>query len=257
MRFVAKWGAILLIATGLIIALGFFVRVTAPAHPLDLPLLGLTVVVDPGHGGIDPGCHRDDILEKGLALQVGLVLAEILEGKGATVHLTRTEDIELSHLTDQERTRHRRDLRARVNFANDHGADVMLSLHVNTAGSSQMGGAMLFYHGSSPNGKRLATSLLEVLGTVVPGNQNGALPANFFILRHSTMPAVLVEMGFLSNAQDRNLLTTQAGQQSIAQAIANGLEAYVTDRQHGDDDATTPTFSRPLPLLDGHHCLTE
>lgn len=258
MRTAVKWSIVSFIAAGIILTLGFFERASAPAHPIDLPLINLTIAIDPGHGGIDPGCHRDSILEKSLVLQVGLLLTEMLEAKGAGVILTRAADTELSHLTDQGRTRHQRDLRARVNLANGNAADMLISLHVNAAASSRLNGAMVFYHTSSASGKELSHALLKYLSEVAPGNQNGALPANFFILRHSSMPSVLVELGFLSSPSDRELLTTSDGQQRLAAAITTGIETFVKERtatQHAD--ALSPTLSRPLPLLEEHHCLTN
>lgn len=246
--------AVATLASLLIIAAGTWSRVGAPGRPVHLPLLGQRIAIDPGHGGIDPGCHRGGLLEKDITLAVALELAPLLEAQGATVFLTRTEDIELSHLTDQEPTRHRRDLRARTILAAQHEARVLLSLHVNSAGSSQMGGAMVFYHPSSDEGKRLAQSLLGPLSRVVPGNQNAALPANFFLLRHSPTTTVLVEMGFISNAQDLSLLTSPSGRRAIAEALAEGLAAHLTSLPSANPARSdTFTITGALPALSDEH----
>lgn len=198
----------------------------APGVERPLPLAGRKIVVDPGHGGIDPGCHRDGILEKDLTLRVALLLADQLTEKGAVVTLTRETDTELSHLTQSEPTRHGRDLAARVLIAEESGAEILVSLHVNAASSPGLGGAIVFHHRGSENGRLLAEAILERLQAVVPGNQSGVLPRDFYILRRASMPAVLVELGFLTHARDREKLLSEEGRVRMAGAIAEGIEAY-------------------------------
>ena len=259
-----KPAAIVALAGLFVLVAGLFHTVGAPERPFAPPLAGRRIAVDPGHGGIDPGCHRGDLLEKELTLLVALALAERLEEQGASVLLTRTEDVELSHLTDQERTRHRRDLRARTLLAERHGAELLVSLHVNSAASERLGGAMLFHHPSSPGGRRLAEAILASLREVVPGNQNGVLPANFFLLRHSPATAILVEMGFISHPADRAVLTSEEGRQRIAAAIAAGIVNYLNE-PGGAGGAPAPGAPVPEraaalspvspPIQDGHSCL--
>lgn len=213
----------------LILALGR-TPAQAPESPQSLPLLGRVIVVDPGHGGIDPGCHRGPWLEKDIVLRVGQSLTRKLEGMGARAPLTRTQDIELSHLTATERTRHRRDLAARVQLLGDFGGEWLVSLHVNAAGSEALGGAIIFYPRHSAEGKRLAEHILARLREVVPGNQNSVLPAEFFILREAAVPAVLVEMGFITHPADRSILTSAEGPDRIAEAIAEGIVAFVLEQ---------------------------
>lgn len=263
-----KLVAVVALAVALVVAIGGLQRVSAPMRSIPRSLEGWSITIDPGHGGIDPGCHLGNLYEKDLVLTIAQGLADILAQNGARVTLTRSEDIELSHLTQNERTRHRRDLRARVELASQYAADLLVSLHVNTAGAGHMGGAMLFYHPTSSEGKGLAEALLPFLSEAVPGNQNAALPGNFYILRHSAMPAVLVEMGFLSNPVDRGLLTSSEGQQRITTAILMGLESFV--RSTRSDPFVLPTFVSKArstsslqevlyvhPILDGHPCLSQ
>src|SRR5690606_13825196 len=141
---------------------------------------------------------------------------------GADVGVTRDSDVELSHLTDAERTRHRRDLAARVLLATRHRADLLVSLHVNSAASSSMGGTMVFHHPDSASGRQIGLHILKELRAVVPGNQNSVLPADYYILRHAPMTAVLIETGFISNPADRALLESDEGRARIAQAVAAG-----------------------------------
>ena len=253
--------ATLVVAVIVVIGAGY-ARVQAPGENIPRPLLGQRIVVDPGHGGIDPGCHRDDTYEKEIVLQIAAHLSEILRELGADVFVTRESDIELSHLTDSESTRHRRDLAARVLLAKEHDATLLLSLHVNSAGSSSMGGAMIFYHPGSQEGRRVGEHILSELRTVVPGNQNSVLSANYYILRNAPMTAVLVETGFISNPTDRALLESDEGRRRIANAIANGLVAAF-DRDALDHPSILPSDSSLHSQAawakdsDDHPCLGE
>ena len=235
---------------------GGYARVFAPGEAASGPLAGHRITVDPGHGGIDPGCHRGDTFEKAIVLDIGLLLAETLRDLGADVRITREVDTELSHLTDTESTRHRRDLAARVKLAREHNATLLLSLHVNSAQSSGMGGAMVFYHPGSSEGRRIAEHLLEHLSAVVPGNQNGVLPADYYILRHAPMTAVLVEAGFISNPVDRALLESAEGRRLIADAVARGLVSALAPGA-GPVPVPVPSSGDQLLTGDSHPCQGE
>ena len=113
-------------------------------------------------------------------------------------------------------------------LAESHQGEIFVSLHVNAAASDRMGGGMVFYHRGSEEGKELAHAILTHLKEVTPGNQNAALPADFYVLRHSRMPAVLVEMGFLTHRTDRTLLLSSEGKSRLAQAIAQGISDYLS-----------------------------
>lgn len=218
---------ILVIALGTL-ALASSKEARAPGSDEVFPLLGGIVVVDPGHGGIDPGCHLDDVTEKEISLSVALLLAEELSNLGGKVFLTRTADVELSSFGRSMRTRHGRDLEGRVLLAESYKGELLVSLHVNAANSEKMGGGMVFYHPGSFESRKLAASILKHLREVTPGDQNAALPADFFVLRRAAMPAVLVEMGFLTHRQDRAVLVSPQGQKRLAAAIARGIEEYLS-----------------------------
>lgn len=175
--------------------------------------------------------------------------------------LTRESDVELSHLTQSERTRHGRDLAARVLIAEEREAELLVSLHVNAASSPSLGGAILFHRRSSEEGRRLAEAILEELAKVMPGNQNGVLPQDFYILRRATMPAVLVELGFLTHEEDRRKLTSDTWRAAMARAIATGIEAYVataagspTGRGALDPVEALPAAGAPPSGVDEHAC---
>lgn len=219
-------------------------RVDAPGRAASFPLAGRVVVVDPGHGGIDPGCHLGDATEKEISLDVGLLLAAELRAQGGDVFVTRTQDVELSPYGRTQRTRHGRDLEARVLLAEAHGGHILVSLHVNAAKSERMGGGMVFYQPGSPESRLLAQSILAHLREVTPGNQNASLPADFYVLRHSKMPAVLVEMGFLTHRGDREILLSGDGRRRLAQAIARGIAEYLGGAS-GDEAGKPPGADEP------------
>lgn len=246
-----------------VLALFSFTPVLAPGEEQPLPLAGRRIVIDPGHGGVDPGCHRDGVLEKDLTLQVARLLGNLLADRGAEVTLTRESDTELSHLTESERTRHGRDLAARVLIAREKEAELLVSLHVNAASSPSLGGAILFHHPASEEGRLLAEAILERLAPVVPGNQNGVLAREFYILRHAPMPTVLVELGFLTHEEDRRRLLSDEGPAKMAEAIAQGIEVYIEgdggprDRSPAPETGAPPwaeAATRSPPDLDEHLC---
>lgn len=249
-----RWVLIPVISAALILAAGYGKVHAPPGLFKPPPLLNMPILIDPGHGGIDPGCHRDDVFEKEIALKAGLLLDEALSERGAQVVLTRTEDTELSHLTDAERTRHRRDLRARILLADRHRAQLILSLHVNSAASSKLGGAMVFYYRGDQKSKALGRSILRELRRVVPGSQNRVLAGNYYILRNAPTTAVLVEMGFITHPQDRRILEDKERLADIAQAIAKGVEEYARHAPSVEETATDPPNLPVVDTGDFHTC---
>lgn len=219
------------------------------------PLSDLRIVVDPGHGGVDSGCSFNNIFEKELNLAVGLSLQEKLLDQGATVQLTRTTDEALVPFGTPGGSRHARDLAARVRIARDFQARLYLSLHAN-AGPAHLGGALTFYRKGDEESMRLAALIQEELTKLVPGNQNGILPARFRVLSSMSVPAVLIEVGFLTHPNDRAFLSSANAPTSLANGIAAGVAAYVRGEipakptispypaPTGDD----PDFSTDLPF---------
>jgi|GEM_PF-870631 len=252
-----RWIALALVIT--LVAAAAPKQAHAPGKDGSFPLAGRRIVIDPGHGGIDPGCHLGEATEKEISLDVGLLLADELRARGSDVFVTRTEDVELSPYGRTQRTRHGRDLEARVLLAESHNGEILVSLHVNAAKSDAMGGGMVFYHPDSHESRRLAQNILAHLKEVVPGNQNASLPGDFYVLRHSKMPAVLVEMGFLTHRTDRSLLLSKEGKERLARAIAQGIADYLSgtgDTSDGRRLETPAPASLPAgaaPGEDGGH----
>ena len=190
-------------------------------------LAGKTVVVDAGHGGIDPGANRPGVLEKDINLAITLQVRGVLESCGANVALTRETDIELSELSDNEkvRGRYRRDLNARREMIKESKADFFVSIHANASSNSQRRGIECYYARNSEEGKALAYAIQEQLRTIAPVSQE-AKPADFYVLRRSDVPAVLIEVGFITNPEERTLLQSPEYQRKIAEAIVMGIAKY-------------------------------
>lgn len=189
-----------------------------PACPAGRPIL-----LDPGHGGIDGGANVPGMLEKEIVLDIALRTARYLEHYKVPVLLTRTADVDLGGAHDSGRLR--RDLIYRIRVANHCRAALMLSLHVNSARAASERGMMLFYQASRPS--RDAAGLLADVLRRWPVHSRAEPPyaRDFAVLRWSKAPAVLVELGFITNAQDRLLLADSAYREEVARALASACVA--------------------------------
>lgn len=232
-------GWTLLLLLGTLGAAGLFLIDAGALPPPEPRPVPFRVLIDPGHGGIDSGCHWGDVLEKEITLDLALELKNRLEAQQVPALLGRATDRDLDPLEPTVRGRHLRDLQARVKLAREVGAAILVSLHVNAASSDHLSGAMVFYQPHLPESRRLAAHIQAELERVLPGNQNGILPGDFYLLRHVPYPTVLVEAGFLTSSTDREQLASPGGRQAIAEAIAAGIVAYHAGR------ATPPVLERP------------
>ncbi len=168
------------------------------------------VVLDAGHGGVQSGCAFDGVLEKDITLAVTLLAAEKLRAEGVTVILTREDDTDVS-------------LDERCRIANDAGADLFVSVHCNSYEDSSINGLESYYH-NGKKGQRLAEYILAAAGELGVKTRS-VKDANYQVIRDTVMPASLVEIGFLSNPAERARLQSEAYQDTIAQAIADGVLA--------------------------------
>jgi N-acetylmuramoyl-L-alanine amidase len=212
------------------------------------------VVIDPGHGGRDPGASSHDATrEKSIVLKTALALKEELEhNKGYTVYLTRSDDTYIEH-------------EDRVSMARNWGADLFISIHADAAGNSSVSGATVYTLSArgerrvdgtaSENGWDLpiedgttrevsgiladlikretksnssifAEMLIPELAKAGPIVRNSHRQENFFVLLAPDVPAALVEIGFLTNRADAKRLSSSDGRRKAAKAIANAINAY-------------------------------
>lgn len=198
--------------------------VQAPTFKITSGLKGKTIVVDPGHGGSDTGAiSPNNVYEKNVTLPIAKYLKPILEDKGARVILTRDTDRDVArpHSSDVE------ELQARVDVAERAQADVFLSIHIDSFVRPDVNGITAYYSPTTYFDSILAEALHEELVRDRPNfGDRGTRQANFYLLQNSTMPAALVELGFLSNPQEERLLQKKEIQKSLAEALARGLEVY-------------------------------
>ncbi len=195
---------------------------TESARAAMFPIAEKTVILDAGHGGWDPGkTGTNGADEKTLNLAVVQKLQGFLEQGGAEVILTRETDEALG-------SGKREDMAVRKKIANESDADLLVSIHQNAFPSAKAKGAQVFYHKSSAAGKLLAESLQESLRQRVDdGNQRQAKEnADYYILRTTEIPAVIVECGFLSNREEEALLNDELYQERLAWAIYCGILDY-------------------------------
>jgi N-acetylmuramoyl-L-alanine amidase len=198
-------------------------RPTLPTRPnLTTPIIlpdvsdrNVTIAIDPGHGGGDPGAVGiGGLRETDIVLDVGLQVTALLEGRGVNVILTRQDDREI-------------ELEPRVAQANRAQADLFVSIHANAISMSRpdVNGIETYYYAdqSQALARTIHNSLLDATGR--PDRR--VKTARFYVLRNTAMPAVLLELGFVTGADDAPLLADSDYRQRLAEAIARGILEYV------------------------------
>jgi N-acetylmuramoyl-L-alanine amidase len=186
-------------------------------------LKGKVVVIDPGHGGFDPGAIGvQGTREKDLNLAVAMLVKEKLAQAGAKVVMTRETDIDVPSRNGAGRG----DLQARTTIANENGADVFISVHHNAAVRASANGTGTYYYPKTMFDGILAQSLQVAMLQEGGLADYGVRMANFYVVKHVTMPAALLEIGFLSNLQEEQILNSPAFQQKIAQAVVTGIDRF-------------------------------
>ncbi len=190
-------------------------------RPPAAPLAGRVVAVDPGHGGFDGGVRHGDLVEKDLNLDVARRLKAEIERRGGRALLTRDQDV--AYAADN-----RADFDHRLKLAREAGAHVLVSLHANSFPDPSQFGAQTFFPPGQPEAQRLALLIQEELVRLQPDNYREALAADFYVTAQFEGPAVLVELGFLTNPGDRARLSDPAYRDRLAAAVAEGLARYFT-----------------------------
>jgi N-acetylmuramoyl-L-alanine amidase len=188
------------------------------------PLEGQVVFIDPGHGGIDPGACGQTYTEKEIVLKVALLLGSRLERNGARVVYTRTGDYDLE-------TPDVSDVDARIKLMKQSRATVALSLHCNAFTDPWERGAQVFYNASKhPDSKKLAQMIQDELVKSTDTEREISARLDHFILNHAEMPAVTVELGFLSNPDEEMLLGSDEYQEKLVTCIYEAVFAFITSQ---------------------------
>ena len=197
-----------------------------PAFAETGTLKGKIIVLDPGHGGFDPGAVKGSIREKEINLQTALKLKKALEEKGATVILTRDGDFNMAIPGLHRREAHRYDLSKRLEVANKSKADLLISIHVNSTNMAGCMGAEVFFNPKLEKNKFLAESIQHQLLSIPDMKKRTAKAGNCYILSNSGIPTVLIEIGYLSNPTERNRLTDSNYQDLLVEKIAWGIQNF-------------------------------
>lgn len=193
-------------------------------HASTLPLLGKVIYLDSGHGGKDPGAIVGDLHEADINLQITLKLQKTLEKEGAQVFLTRYGDYDLAVKNAQNRKRS--DLSRRANIINRSGADLYFSIHLNADTSATWKGAQAFYVDANPENEQVAKTLQEVFAKNLNTKRQYKKIYDQYMYKRIEVPGALLEVGFITNPNERYLLKTEKYQEKIAKTITEGVIHY-------------------------------
>ncbi|WP_349410718.1 N-acetylmuramoyl-L-alanine amidase CwlD [Pseudalkalibacillus sp. SCS-8] len=192
----------------------------------NLPLTGKIIVLDAGHGGVDGGAVGEgNVHEKEIALNISLMLRDYLQQAGALVIMTRETDKDLAG-EETKRIRHRKteDLLKRTEIVNNSGADMFISIHLNAIPSSRWYGAQVFYNPAYDENEKVAKLIQHQIRSNLENTTRKAKPiGNVYMIRKAEIPGALVEVGFLSNPNERELLKTKLYQTKLAASIYQGI----------------------------------
>jgi N-acetylmuramoyl-L-alanine amidase len=189
------------------------------------------VLIDVGHGGIDGGTSKQGILEKDINLAVAKKLYSQLQNEGYTVKLTRSEDIALSDKNPSKfGSRHLRDLQRRKWIANAVNPKLFISLHVNWSKKKSYQGPIVLYQRHNQESYRFAEIAQKQLNTVYGTKRKTVKGKTYFLLNHLKMPAVIVEMGFMSNSEDFEMLKQEKEQERISLALGKAIKEYFQEK---------------------------
>ena len=182
-----------------------------PSSMLSRDIHKKLIVLDPGHGGGDHGAIRGNINEKDITLDVAKRVRTLLEKKGYEVFMTREIDETLS-------------LQERVEISENLIPDLFISIHVNSSNSETPNGLETHYY--KENSLNLAKTVHASMLNNVQANNRGLFKSKFYVINHTTAPAILLEIGFMSNPIERVQLITELRKQATAKAIAEGIDDY-------------------------------
>lgn len=198
------------------------------------------IAIDAGHGGVDEGCSFEGIQEKDVNFKLAYILRDKLEELGFATVLIRKEDEELS-------------LQERTDRVKETGAHLLISIHQNSCEEPNAQGVETWYYGKKEENKRLARLVQQYTVLYGKAKDRGIMESeNLYLLRECTIPACLVETGFLSNEEEREKLQEDAYAEKLAQGIADGIELYFYPKTMYltfDDGPNTENTNAVLDIL--------
>jgi N-acetylmuramoyl-L-alanine amidase CwlD len=182
---------------------------------------GRVIVLDPGHGGSDAGAQQNGLTEKVITLNVAQSLRSTLAARGWNVKMTRDDDTDVFAPNDSAHD----ELQARCDIANKAGARLFVSIHVNSFTSGDLNGTTTYYY--KDEDLPLADAVHRRLAAALETKDDGVRKANFYVIHHTSMPAILIETAFLSNPGDARLLRSPLFLQKVVTAVADGVGDYM------------------------------
>lgn len=210
---------------GIIAIASYFKFATVAIETSGLSIASKIIIVDPGHGGFDPGKPGiNGADEKDLNLQISLKLRDYLEQAGAVVIMTRTTDDDVDGMDGVKYKS--KDMVERKKLA--EGGDILVSIHQNSFTQPSVKGAQIFYNSQSEKGKALAEAIQKSIKEYAdPQNKREVKSnTNYYVLRATLIPAVIVECGFLTNPEEEKLLNSETYQDRVAWSIYLGIVRY-------------------------------
>lgn len=199
----------------------------ATAVVKDLNLLGKTIVLDAGHGGVDAGAQSGNIKEKELNLILVQKLQKELTSKGANVYLTRAEDKDLSTTTVD---RKRNDLYNRAKYINNLSPDMYISIHLNSTQSSTWKGLQIFYNNKNKENKVIAETITSHLKENISNVRDIKQNNTYYMYKKIKSPGILIEAGFISNPNENYLLRQEWYQDKLITYIVDSIEIYFQNK---------------------------
>ena len=194
----------------------------------DYSLLGKTIYLDPGHGGIDAGTIYKKIYEKDINLLLCKKLKTSLENLGAKVYLTRESDKDLSI---RNKSRKRSDLISRAYLINKTKPDMYISIHVNYLSNSKYKGLQIFYNNKNEENEEIATNLTKYYREKTWNVRPPKYDNTYYMYKNITEPGVLIEVGFLSNPDDRYRLTHEKYQDILISNLTYSIQKYFNKKR--------------------------
>ncbi len=198
---------------------------TTPADTV--PSRNYTVVIDPGHGGTDPGSigYKTKVKEAELNLKLSKMLQKKLEGAGINVVMTRENEKSLAEGAGKGYKK--RDMELRKELIKKIRPNMVLSIHMNSYTKHNLRGAQVFYDKTSDISKQIAESIQEEFLKSLDHSNKCTSPGDYYMLKCSAAPSVIVECGFLSNEEEEKLLLNEAYQEKIVDAIYLGIVKFL------------------------------
>ncbi|SHE88199.1 N-acetylmuramoyl-L-alanine amidase [Seinonella peptonophila] len=197
-------------------------------------LTGKVIILDPGHGGPDGGAvSKQGLIEKNITLPIAKYLRSFYQEAGATVILTREKDQDLANRgTKRLNRRKKEDLANRIQLIKQVKPQIVISIHLNAFPRRSAKGAQAFYHPANPENKKLSIAIQkELLRHIKNARSNPSEKKNVYLLKYSTAPTTLIEVGYLSNRFESNLLSQPIYQKQLAACIYYGSLAYFKSKK--------------------------